>query len=105
MACFTRRGFQRTSKEDIIGEAKLSAGAIYSYFQSKDQIIETLADERRNREKQLIRQAVKSGTGINRLICCSDIFMSLSLIQRSARNVGREFIYGPRRYATLRCFG
>jgi AcrR family transcriptional regulator len=61
MACFTRRGFQRTSMEHIIGEAKLSAGAIYSYFQSKDQIIETLADERHDREKELIRQALTDG--------------------------------------------
>ena len=61
IACFTRRGFQRTSMEDIIREAQLSTGAIYSYFQSKDQIIETLADERHDREKQLIRQALTSG--------------------------------------------
>ena len=47
--------------EHIIGEAKLSAGAIYSYFQSKDQIIETLADERHDREKELIRQALTDG--------------------------------------------
>jgi AcrR family transcriptional regulator len=59
--CFARRGFQRTSMEDIIGESKLSAGAIYVYFQSKDQIIETLADERHDREKQLIKRAVARG--------------------------------------------
>jgi AcrR family transcriptional regulator len=47
--------------EDIIRESNLSVGAIYSYFQSKDQIIETLADERHDREKQLIQQAVARG--------------------------------------------
>lgn len=56
--CFARRGFQRTSMEDIIRESNLSVGAIYSYFQSKDQIIESLADERHDREKQLIQQAL-----------------------------------------------
>jgi AcrR family transcriptional regulator len=56
--CFARRGFQRTSMGDIIRESNLSVGAIYSYFQSKDQIIETLADERHDREKQLIQKAV-----------------------------------------------
>lgn len=61
ISCFTRQGFQRTSMEDITREAKLSTGAIYSYFQSKDQIIETLADERHAHEKQLIQQALISG--------------------------------------------
>jgi AcrR family transcriptional regulator len=59
--CFTRRGFQRTSMEDIICESNLSTGAIYSYFQSKDQIIETLADKRHARERQFIQQAVVCG--------------------------------------------
>lgn len=56
--CFARRGFQRTSMEDIIRQSQLSAGAIYLYFQSKDEIIETLADERHVREKQFIQQAL-----------------------------------------------
>jgi AcrR family transcriptional regulator len=59
--CFARKGFQRTSMEDIIRESNLSAGAIYSYFLSKDQIIETLADERHEREKQLIEKALTAG--------------------------------------------
>jgi AcrR family transcriptional regulator len=57
MECFARKGFQRTSMEDIIRESDLSAGAIYLYFQSKDQIIETLADERHNREQRLIAES------------------------------------------------
>ena len=56
--CFAHDGFQRTTMEDIIREAGLSAGAIYSYFQSKDQIIETLADQRHEREKRIIEAAL-----------------------------------------------
>ncbi len=56
--CFARHGLQRTSMEDIIRESRLSAGAIYLYFQGKDQIIERLADERHYREKQLIQQGL-----------------------------------------------
>lgn len=59
--CFARRGFHRTSIEDIIRESNLSAGAIYIYFQSKDQIIETLANERHDREKRLIEHAFTGG--------------------------------------------
>ncbi|MGB3552116.1 MAG: TetR/AcrR family transcriptional regulator [Candidatus Binatus sp.] len=56
--CFAHDGFQRTTMEDIIREAGLSAGAIYSYFQSKDQIIETLADQRHEREQRIIEAAL-----------------------------------------------
>jgi len=56
--CFARQGFQRTGMEDIIRESNLSTGAIYSYFQSKDQIIEVLADERHDREKHLVQDAL-----------------------------------------------
>jgi len=55
--CFARKGFQRTSMEDIIRESKLSAGAIYLYFHSKNEIIETLADARHQREKRLIAES------------------------------------------------
>jgi TetR/AcrR family transcriptional regulator, transcriptional repressor of aconitase len=59
--CFARQGFQRTTMEDIIREADLSAGAIYSYFQSKEEIIATLADERHEREERIIAGCLKGG--------------------------------------------
>ncbi len=58
IACFAREGFQRTTIEDIIRESGLSAGAIYSYFQNKEAVIETLADERHEREQRLIAEAL-----------------------------------------------
>lgn len=38
--CFARKGFHQTTMRDIYGEAGLSAGAIYHYFTSKEDIIE-----------------------------------------------------------------
>lgn len=38
--CFARKGFHQTTMRDIYGEAGLSPGAIYHYFDSKDDIIE-----------------------------------------------------------------
>jgi len=38
-ACFLRDGFHQTSMQDIQREAGLSAGAIYLYFKSKDELI------------------------------------------------------------------
>ncbi len=37
--CFSRQGFQHTSMRDIYQEARLSAGAVYHYFASKEAII------------------------------------------------------------------
>jgi AcrR family transcriptional regulator len=53
--CFAREGFHRTSMQHILGAAQLSAGAVYLYFQSKDEIIEALAEQRHARERELLR--------------------------------------------------
>ncbi|NUR26306.1 MAG: TetR/AcrR family transcriptional regulator [Catenulispora sp.] len=42
--CFARKGFHATSMNDVFAEAGLSAGAVYSYFKSKDDIIAAMAD-------------------------------------------------------------
>jgi AcrR family transcriptional regulator len=43
--CFVRNGFHATSMQDILGEANLSAGAVYRYFRGKDEIIAAIAGE------------------------------------------------------------
>ena len=42
--CFARKGFHNTSMNDVFAEAGLSAGAVYSYFKSKDEIIVAMSD-------------------------------------------------------------
>ena len=42
--CFARKGFHATSMNDVFAEAGLSAGAVYSYFKSKDEIIAAMAE-------------------------------------------------------------
>ena len=37
--CFTRRGIQSTCMEEIFHEANISAGAVYLYYKSKDELI------------------------------------------------------------------
>jgi AcrR family transcriptional regulator len=37
--CFLRKGFQGTSLDDIIRESGLSAGAVYTHFTGKEQLI------------------------------------------------------------------
>ncbi|WP_278262751.1 TetR/AcrR family transcriptional regulator [Nocardia sp. AG03] len=40
--CFTRKGFHETSMQDVFTESGLSAGAVYRYFTSKNEIIRAL---------------------------------------------------------------
>jgi AcrR family transcriptional regulator len=43
--CFSRNGFHATSMQDVIAEAGLSVGAVYRYFQSKDELRTAVAEE------------------------------------------------------------
>ena len=45
IACFTRKGFHQTTMDDICEGAGLSPGAVYRYFASKDEIIQTTVRE------------------------------------------------------------
>ena len=45
MTCFSREGFHRTTMQDIVRETGLSAGAIYRYFKSKEDIVAAIAEE------------------------------------------------------------
>ncbi|HVN85989.1 MAG TPA: TetR/AcrR family transcriptional regulator [Candidatus Binatia bacterium] len=60
VACFAREGFHRTTMQEIIAESKLSAGAIYNYFTSKDQIIAAIANDRHMHERAAIREAQRA---------------------------------------------
>src|ERR1700744_2230684 len=43
--CFLRDGFHSASMQDLFAEAGLSAGAVYRYFASKDEVIVAIAEE------------------------------------------------------------
>ncbi len=58
--CFAARGFHRTTMQDIVRQSGLSPGAIYSYFRSKDEIVEAITDARHEREKALIVEALET---------------------------------------------
>ncbi|MEJ2237677.1 MAG: TetR family transcriptional regulator [Gemmatimonadales bacterium] len=42
--CFSDKGFHQTTVRDICDRAGLSAGAVYGYFKSKDQILEAVGE-------------------------------------------------------------
>lgn len=43
--CFLRTGFHGTSMQDLFAEAGLSSGAVYRYFDSKEDMIVALAED------------------------------------------------------------
>ncbi|MEV6430506.1 TetR/AcrR family transcriptional regulator [Nocardia sp. NPDC051463] len=43
--CFARKGFHETSMQDVFAESGLSAGAVYRYFKSKNELIMALTTQ------------------------------------------------------------
>jgi AcrR family transcriptional regulator len=71
LACFSKEGFHQTGMSEIVRRSGLSHGAVYGYFPSKDDIIETLADDRHQREALLNEVALQTRDpidGLHRLV-------------------------------------
>jgi AcrR family transcriptional regulator len=56
-ACFARSGFHNATLQDVFAEAGLSAGCVYNYFRSKDELMLAIAEERHEEERRLIAEA------------------------------------------------
>ena len=53
LECFSENGFHQTGMADIVRRSGMSHGAVYVHFESKDDIIEALADDRHQSEAEL----------------------------------------------------
>lgn len=54
--CFLRKGFQATSMHDLFAESGLSAGSVYRYFTSKDELILAIAEDNMRDVVQLVHE-------------------------------------------------
>jgi AcrR family transcriptional regulator len=61
ITCFAREGFHRATMQDIVAETGLSAGAIYRYFPSKEDIVAAIAAEHHAAEAAALAQAGSGG--------------------------------------------
>lgn len=61
--CFVRNGFHQTSMQDVFTEAGKSAGAVYRYFPSKEDMIVATATQNLEDVGDVLRAAAASGTG------------------------------------------
>ena len=59
---------------EIVKESELSPGAIYNYFDSKEEIVEAIAEERRDVEQALIAEATQAQTVVEALRRLRDAF-------------------------------
>jgi TetR/AcrR family transcriptional regulator, transcriptional repressor of aconitase len=57
VTCFAREGFHRATMQDIVAETGLSAGAIYRYFRSKEDIVAAIAAEHHAAEAAVLAEA------------------------------------------------
>jgi AcrR family transcriptional regulator len=107
LACFAREGFHRATTQDIVDEAGLSFGALYRYFESKDEIIEAVTSERHERERALLKQAAEAGFRDALRMLASGFFGSLrgrtARIDRRVRvQIYAEALRNPRIHRLVR---
>jgi TetR/AcrR family transcriptional regulator, repressor for uid operon len=57
VACFAKRGFHQASMHDISGEAGISVGLIYRYFQNKEAVIAAMADRHKKQIQEILERA------------------------------------------------
>lgn len=59
---FARKGFSSTTMADIAADADLSAGAIYRYFSSKDELMRAVFDDAVERNQQMFQSAAEDAS-------------------------------------------
>lgn len=80
--CFLRDGFHRTSMQDILKEANLSAGAVYRYFPAKDDIVEAIAGTVFAAFLDLITEAPRSSPSPGIIDVVEGLFEIVDRLQR-----------------------
>lgn len=65
--CFSRSGFHGASMGQICAEARMSPGAVYRYFPSKDAIIEAIAEDQREMAKATMSGFFEGGSLVDRI--------------------------------------
>src|SRR5205085_3919525 len=62
LVCFAKRGFHQTSMHDISGEAGISVGLIYRYFENKEAVISAMADRHKKEINEMLERARQAPT-------------------------------------------
>ncbi|MGK7346115.1 MAG: TetR/AcrR family transcriptional regulator [Candidatus Nitrospinota bacterium M3_3B_026] len=76
-ALFSRKGFHKTTMRDICRKTRLSPGAVYRYFKSKEDIIKAMAEDELGRNIPLLRGARDRSDTFKALEDLADFFFSM----------------------------
>jgi AcrR family transcriptional regulator len=99
--CFGERGFHSTSMQDFFADSGLSAGLVYRYFRSKDELIAELAGEALRQLHASVEEAVAAGERpgneevLARLLRTIDELDARERIARVAVHVWGEALVNP----------
>lgn len=80
-ACFENRGFHSTTMAEICSAANISAGALYRYFDSKEMIIQAMADEEMAGAKSAILETIEVIKNGNEPLIALDEFFDQTIMQ------------------------
>jgi AcrR family transcriptional regulator len=85
--CFARNGFRTTTLQDIFAESGLSAGCVYNYFQSKNELMLAVADARHEAEAGIITDGLEARDPAAALVAVAEAFVAeyLSVGEQSRR--------------------
>jgi AcrR family transcriptional regulator len=106
--CFARDGYHHTTIADVRREADVSTGAIYTYFESKEEMMRAILERARDeRKQQLTSSTSDAGTSVDPAVVllrwASEIFSPRG--QHAARvdvNLWAEALRSPRIRALAR---
>jgi AcrR family transcriptional regulator len=89
---FARLGVHTARMDDIVEEAGLSKGAVYWYFDSKDEIIKSILEMYLNRELQELHDLVRQSDSVeNRLMLMVDHLIAELEQYESVMPIAYEF--------------
>jgi AcrR family transcriptional regulator len=102
--CFARAGFHRTTMQDICREAGISAGALYVYFRSKEDLIEGLSQRDRT---DVLAQFAEASRGDDLVTGLTQVLRSCVIERPRAKTsllleIGSEATRNPKVADTLR---
>src|SRR5947207_7461305 len=62
LVCFAKRGFHQTRMHDISGEAGISVGLFYRYFENKEAVISAMAARHKEEIQEMLERARQAPT-------------------------------------------
>ncbi len=68
---FVREGFHGASMHTICAEARMSPGALYRYFRSKEEIIAAIAEDERRRAFTVLQRLEGPGSVVDRVVAAA----------------------------------